>query len=98
MKGPRRIFRALLAAVAVAVSAGTFARRGSATEPAVPTEAADRFAEGERLFAAGQFEAAARAFERAYALVPHPDATWNAAQAWLKVDEPRAANLLLRYL
>jgi hypothetical protein len=51
------------------------------------------FMSGERLFAAGDYRGAARAFEEAYAARPHPSALVNAAKARrLAGDLAQAAN------
>jgi tetratricopeptide (TPR) repeat protein len=64
-----------------------------------PTNAARLFADGEKAFGAGDYLLAARLFEQAYALAPHADASWNAAQSWYRAGEHvRAANLFDRYL
>jgi hypothetical protein len=61
--------------------------------------AAAAFAEGERAFAAGDYQRAARSFAQAYALAPHPAALWNTARAWHEAGElARAANLFAKYL
>jgi len=61
--------------------------------------AAAAFAEGERAFDAGDYRAAAEAFEAAYRVRPHHAPLWNAARSWQSAgDEVRAANLLERYL
>jgi hypothetical protein len=61
--------------------------------------AAKSFAEGKAAFLAGDYLHAGRAFEEAYALAPHEDASWNAASAWHRGGElVRAANLYVRYL
>lgn len=50
------------------------------------------FTEGEQAFARGEARRAAELFEEAYALAPHRDVAWNAAQAWQRAgDEARAA-------
>lgn len=63
------------------------------------TEQAQRdYDEGVELFRAAQFEAAARAFERAYALVPESSLLYNISFAWEQAGElERALQYLERY-
>lgn len=62
-------------------------------------QAGKDFSDGDRAFKAGDFRAAAEAYERAYKRMPHPAALWNAARAWHRSgDLARAANLYARYL
>ncbi len=59
--------------------------------------ASERFRAGEQAFAKGAFGVAAREFERADELVPHPSTTMNAAEAWERAgDLERAATLAER--
>jgi hypothetical protein len=62
-------------------------------------EAGKDFADGDRAFKAGDYRAAAQAYEAAYKLMPHHAALWNAARSWHRAgDLPRAANLYAQYL
>jgi hypothetical protein len=62
-------------------------------------EAAQAFGEGEKAFAKKDYALAARRFEEAYRLAPHPNATWNEARALLHAGEKaRAANAYAKYL
>lgn len=61
--------------------------------------AAAKFKEGERAFKRHEYAAAAKSFEEAYGIAPHPAALFNAATAHQKAGElTRAANLCARYL
>jgi hypothetical protein len=63
------------------------------------TEAAQKFKEGEKAFKRHQYAVAAKAFEEAHAIAPHPAALFNAATAHQKAGQlVRAANLCARYL
>jgi hypothetical protein len=67
--------------------------------PEEDKNAAARFHEGERAYAAGDYRKAAEAFELAYAAKPHHAPLWNAARSRERSGEPvRAANLLEKYL
>ena len=74
--------------------------------PARPAQAADagknaarEFAEGQRAFAAGDFQRAGEEFEAAYRDKPHHAPLWNAAKSWDSAGESaRAAGLYARYL
>ena len=62
-------------------------------------QAAARFKDGEKAFKRHEYSAAAKAFEEAYAITPHPAALFNAATAHQKAGQlVRAANLCARYL
>jgi hypothetical protein len=62
-------------------------------------EAAKAFGEGEKAFARKDYALAARRFEEAYRLAPHPNATWNEARALRHAGErARAANAYAKYL
>lgn len=62
-------------------------------------QAAARFKDGEKAFKRHDYATAAKAFEEAYAIAPHPAALFNAATAHQKAgDLVRAANLCARYL
>jgi hypothetical protein len=62
-------------------------------------EAAARFREAERAFKKHDYTTAARAFEEAYGIAPHPAALFNAATAHQKAGNlTRAANLCAQYL
>jgi len=66
---------------------------------ATRAKAAKIFRKGERAFRRHNYAAAAKAFEEAYAIAPHPAALFNAAEAHEKAGElTRAANLCARYL
>ncbi len=61
--------------------------------------AASHFAEGERAYAAGDYRAAAIAFESAHIVDPQPASAWNAARAWHLAGElARGATFYRRYL
>jgi hypothetical protein len=61
--------------------------------------AQQQFQAGQKAFAAGDFRAAAEAFEEAYRRKPHHAPLWNAARAWYRAGESvRAANLYAKYL
>jgi hypothetical protein len=61
--------------------------------------AAREFAEGQRAFAAGDFQRAGEEFEAAYRDKPHHAPLWNAAKSWDSAGESaRAAGLYARYL
>jgi tetratricopeptide (TPR) repeat protein len=67
-----------------------------APEPPAPNaERADEaFRRGADAYGAGHYQEAARAFETAHRLSPHPDAAFNAARAHEQAgDRPRAADL-----
>ena len=67
--------------------------------PAATERAAQRFAEGERAFQAGDFVRAAGEFEAAYRENPHPTALWNAGFSWERAGERvKAANFYRRFL
>ena len=62
-------------------------------------EAAKAFGEGEKAFARKDYALAARRFEEAYRLAPHPNAMWNEARALRHAGErARAANAYAAYL
>jgi tetratricopeptide (TPR) repeat protein len=77
----------------------TFARMAGAQSPGERQIAQQHFAEGQRAFKAGDYRAAASAFEAADRIAPHHDVLWNAARAWHRAGElARAANLYADYL
>lgn len=62
-------------------------------------QAAAKFKAGEKAFKRHEYGVAAKAFEEAYAIAPHPAALFNAATAHQKAGQlVRAANLCARYL
>lgn len=70
-----------------------------AQDPEAKAKAAARFKEGEKAFKRHEYSTAAKAFEEAYDIAPHPAAIFNAATAYQKAgDLVRAANLCARYL
>lgn len=84
----------VLVAAALALTAP-----GPAAAQDSKAEAAQRFKEGEKAFKRHEYAAAAKAFEEAHAIAPHPAALFNAATAHQKAgDLVRAANLCARYL
>jgi hypothetical protein len=90
--------------VALLLGALLQARSGRAEAADPPASSAEpsafsAFLEGQRAFESGDYLLAARAFESAYQLEPHPDVLWNAARAWDRAGEiARAANRYERYL
>ncbi|MCC6903163.1 MAG: hypothetical protein IT377_29600 [Polyangiaceae bacterium] len=83
-----------LVAAALALTAA-----GPAVGQDSKAEAAQRFKEGEKAFKRHEYAVAAKAFEEAHAIAPHPAALFNAATAHQKAgDLVRAANLCARYL
>lgn len=57
------------------------------------------FERGRTAFARGDYAAAARAFDQAYAVSPHHSSLWNAALSWERGAEPvKAANRFADYL
>jgi hypothetical protein len=88
---------ALLVAAALLATAPT--ARADETPPPRVQEATEKFAAGERAFRNGEYVNAAILFQQAHSAVPHHDAAWNAAQAWLKAgDVPRAVDWLEIFL
>lgn len=96
--------RALLIAVIAAVAVTAMQAPAAADDP---RKTAERyFRSGERLFGAGEFVAAGRAFEDAFAIMPLPAIVFSAAQAyrlaWVRKKDPihlqRAAELYQLYL
>lgn len=84
----------VLVAAALALTAA-----GPAMAQDSKAEAAQRFKEGEKAFKRHEYAIAAKAFEEAHAIAPHPAALFNAATAHQKAgDLVRAANLCARYL
>lgn len=76
-------------------------RAQTAGEPTAETrkQASQAFADAERAFKEGDYKAAGEAYERAYAVLPHYAALWNAARSWQRAgDLAHAANLYTRYL
>lgn len=70
-----------------------------AADDAAKADAARKFKAGEKAFKRHEYAAAARAFEEAYTIAPHPAALFNAATAYQKAGQlTRAANLCARYL
>jgi hypothetical protein len=62
-------------------------------------DAAKAFAEGVKAFASKDYALAARRFEEADRLAPHPNAVWNMARALERAgDKPRAADAYAHYL
>ncbi len=62
-------------------------------------QAARAFDEATQLFAGGDYRKAAGAFERAYRLIPHGDAAYNAALSWERAGERgRAAEAFVEAL
>jgi hypothetical protein len=59
--------------------------------PATADEAADWDQKARVAFGQGDFAGAARAFEEAYRVKPHPATKYNAALAWEKAKEPARA-------
>lgn len=53
--------------------------------------AAERFREAQGLFSAGEYAAAATAFEDAARIAPHPAPLLNAAEAWQRANRPASA-------
>jgi hypothetical protein len=81
--------------------------RIAAAQPAAPippgtgaqADAGQHFTLGVAAFRRGDFGVAAEEFDRAHAIAPHYDASWNAAQAWEREqDLARAANRYRDYL
>jgi hypothetical protein len=88
--------RVTIAIVLPALLAGLVAR---ATPSPISVEAGQHFNQGSEAFRRGDYPTAGEEFDRAYALAPHPDALWNAAQAWERSQElVRAANRYAEYL
>jgi tetratricopeptide (TPR) repeat protein len=89
-----------LAALAAAASAPSqaFAQSIPPTEEA-RRDAAKAFTEGTKAFAAGDYELAARRFDEADRLAPHPNAVWNLARALEHAGHAaRAADAYARFL
>lgn len=74
--------------------------RADVTAPSpAAIEAGKHFAAGADAFRRGDYATAGREFDAAYALAPHPNPIWNAAQAWERMqDLARAANRYSVYL
>jgi hypothetical protein len=88
----------LLAASAL-VFLGADAARGDPASSTPGLEARQHFNLGTEAFRRGDFLTAGQEFDRAYATAPHPDALWNAAQAWERSQElARAANRYALFL
>jgi hypothetical protein len=89
--------------MALGLAAGAVPRPAFAQSPP-PTdearrEAAKAFTEGTRAFAAQDYELAARRFDEADHLAPHPNAVWNLARALEHAGHAaRAADAYARYL
>lgn len=65
----------------------------AASQPSDTERAAAEYDAGTRAFEGGDFAEAARAFERANAIAPHPRTRYNAALSWDRAgDAPRAAD------
>ena len=93
--------RSLAAIVLVTMALATLAGRAWADDGASSggAEAARHFDAGTAAFRRGDYTTAGREFDAAYAIAPHPDALWNAAQAWERAqDVARAANLYALFL
>jgi hypothetical protein len=94
---PRAVFAIATLAASLGVAREAPADVGIASPAAV--EAGKHFETGTEAFRRGDYATAGREFDRAYALTPHPDAAWNAAQAWERMqDLARAANRYSLYL
>jgi hypothetical protein len=75
------------------------AHAASAPTPATKEKASSLFKAGVAAFKKHKYAEAAGQFEKAFDLVPHPTALWNAADAREKAGElATAANLYTRYL
>jgi len=71
----------------------------SLRKPDTKAEASKHFRAGVAAYKEHDFQLAAREFEQAYALAPHPTALWNAADAREKAGEAvRAATMYSRFL
>lgn len=93
----RRSWRSSAALVAIAIGMAGAALPGVAS--AAPGDAARWFTEGQKAFAAGDYQRAAESFEAAYKEQPHHAPLWNAARSWQRAgDDVRAANLYAKYL
>lgn len=72
---------------------------GRETEAETKRRASALFSRGEALYRIGDHARAARLFEEAHALAPHPDILWNVARANERAGElARAANAYAEYL
>lgn len=71
-------FRPWIVVFAIACALSSVALRAGAA----PDEAAESFDRGLTLYQRGEYEAAARAFYKAYQRSPHPDSLYNAGLAW----------------
>ncbi len=95
---------AALLALSACGTAAAFAMPAHAAPEQKPdkatiAKAAKKFRAGERAFHRHSYAAAAKDFEDAYAIAPHPAALFNAAEAHEKAGElTKAANLCARYL
>ena len=98
---PMKTALARCTALAVLVFAGSALADGSQRE-----QAEQAYEAGDRAYAAGEYLAAARAYENAYALFPLPSITFSTAQAYRRhyAEDPdvrwleRAQSLYRRYL
>jgi hypothetical protein len=89
----------VIATLAAPLGAAREAPGDQGPASAAGIEAGKHFETGTEAFRRGDYAAAGREFDRAYALAPHPDAAWNAAQAWERMqDVARAANHYSLYL
>ncbi|MBI5537044.1 MAG: tetratricopeptide repeat protein [Deltaproteobacteria bacterium] len=69
------------------------------SKPDAKAEASKHFRAGVAAYKENDFQLAAREFEQAYSLAPHPTALWNAADAREKAGEAvRAATMFTRFL
>lgn len=110
MTDARPFFRSLHVAagfgfcLATAAAAAVSTPRLALAQAAPPAEEARReaakaFTEGTRAFAVKDYELAARRFEQADQLAPHPNAVWNLARALEHAGHrARAAEAYARYL
>lgn len=107
MGGPRRSSVGCILLLAVTIVGPTWAANAANPSEVSPTTVADSapeasqaqliFEKAERAFADGSFVDAARLFEQADRLAPHPSVTFNAAVAWDHAgDSPRAASAYRR--
>lgn len=78
--------RALAALLALTLTAGA-----RADEDPKQAEAQVHFLAGQRAFTDGDYDAAVREFEAAYAAKPHPDVLINIATAYERIYKPKAA-------
>jgi tetratricopeptide (TPR) repeat protein len=90
---------AVLAVVMACASGGTALAQGGSGADARRRQASDHVKKGDAFKEARDFEAAAREYEKAYELVPHPVLIFNLGQVYrLKGDAERALDYYERYL